>query len=68
MSSLTNAQAFQLWAIGLWIATMLVVLSLGAIVAYLWHRRPEKLDPLRQRKLERRLSKLAETTTLQPGN
>jgi hypothetical protein len=68
MSSLSNAHAFQLWAIGLWIATMLVVLSLGAICAYLWNRRPEKVDPLRQRKLERRLSKLAETTTLHAGN
>jgi hypothetical protein len=68
MSSFTNADAFQLWAIGLCVAVMLVGLSLGAICAYLWRRRPEKIDPLQQCRVDERLSQLAETTTVQPGN
>ena len=67
MSSFTNADAFQLWAIGLCVAVMLVGLTLGAICAYLWKRRPEKLDPLRESRVEMRLSKLAELAELQAG-
>lgn len=65
MSSFTNADAFQLWAIGLCVAVTLVGISLGAIIAFLWKRRPEKLDALRQSQLETRLSELADTA--QPG-
>ncbi|HUK43333.1 MAG TPA: hypothetical protein VLW48_02705 [Candidatus Bathyarchaeia archaeon] len=66
MSSFTNADAIQLWTIGLCVALMLVGLSLGAIVAYIWKYRPEKVDPVRQTRMEIRLSQLAETATFQP--
>jgi hypothetical protein len=65
MSSFTNAIPFQMWAIGLCLALTLAGLSLGGICAYLWKRRPAKLDRLRASRVEMRLSQLANDSAVQ---
>jgi len=66
MSSFTNADALQLWVIVMGVAVTIAGLSLGAIVAYLWKHRPDKKDPLRQTKVQMRLSELADAANLHP--
>jgi hypothetical protein len=67
MSANTNADFIQLWIVGLCVAMTLAGLSLGAIVAFVWKRRQERPDPLRQGKVEERLSHLADSVPLRSG-
>jgi hypothetical protein len=65
MNSLINANAFQLWSLGLSIAVALVCVSLAAFLIYIVKNRPMKEDPLLQHKMEERLSELAQTAGTQ---
>jgi hypothetical protein len=60
MGSFTNADAFRLWTLALFLAVVLVVLSVVAICIFLWRNRPEGKDSLRLSRVEKRLSELAE--------
>jgi hypothetical protein len=63
MNWLTNSSAVQLWTIGLCIAVTLIGISLAAIFVFLWREPPEEEDPLRQSRVEERLTELAKITT-----
>jgi hypothetical protein len=68
VSLFTDANAFQLWTIGLCVAVTVVALSLAAIFVYIAKNRPTKIDPQLQLKMEERLSELTHAATSHSAN
>ena len=68
MTSFSNSSAIQLWTIGLCVAVTLVGVSLAAFFVYLSKQRSARKevpeDPQLQSLIAKRLSQLAETSTL----
>jgi len=60
MNLLTNANAIQLWTVGLFVAVMFGIFALTAVFILAWKQRPEKRDVAEECKLRERLSQIAE--------